>query len=36
LQQFGSAKIVIPGHGEPSGIEAIKRTLELLKARNGF
>jgi metallo-beta-lactamase class B len=36
LQQFGNANIVVPGHGEPSGIEAIKRTLELLKERNGF
>jgi metallo-beta-lactamase class B len=33
LQEFGSARIVIPGHGDPSGPEALTRTLELLKAR---
>lgn len=29
-QEFKQAKIVVPGHDDPSGIEAITRTLELL------
>jgi metallo-beta-lactamase class B len=31
-QEFGQARIVVPGHGDPTGIEAIRRTLELLQA----
>lgn len=29
-QEFKHAKIVVPGHGDPSGIEAVTHTLELL------
>ncbi|MGE4092042.1 MAG: subclass B1 metallo-beta-lactamase [Candidatus Binatia bacterium] len=29
--EFKQAKIVVPGHGDPSGIEAITHTLELLR-----
>jgi metallo-beta-lactamase class B len=29
-QEFQQARIVVPGHGDPSGIEAVTRTLELL------
>ena len=31
-QEFKQARIIIPGHGDPSGIEAITRTLELLNS----
>ncbi len=35
-QEFQQARIVVPGHGDPSGIEeAITRTLELLKKAAG-
>ena len=34
-QEFGHAKIVVPGHGDPSGIEAVTHTLELLKKAAG-
>jgi len=30
-QEFKQAKIVVPGHDDPSGTEAITRTLELLR-----
>jgi metallo-beta-lactamase class B len=29
-REFEQARLVVPGHGEPSGAEAIARTLELL------
>jgi metallo-beta-lactamase class B len=31
LKDFGKARIVVPGHGDISGVEAITHTLELLK-----
>jgi metallo-beta-lactamase class B len=31
-QEFKQARIVVPGHGDPSGIEAMTRTLELLSS----
>jgi metallo-beta-lactamase class B len=34
-QEFKSAKIVVPGHGDPSGIEALTHTLELLNKAAG-
>jgi metallo-beta-lactamase class B len=34
-QEFKHAKIVVPGHGDPSGIEAVTHTLELLKKAAG-
>jgi metallo-beta-lactamase class B len=30
-QEFQDARIVVPGHGEPSGIDAVSHTLELLE-----
>jgi len=30
-QEFKQARLVVPGHGDPSGIEAITHTLELLR-----
>jgi metallo-beta-lactamase class B len=30
-QEFKQAKMVVPGHDDPSGVEALTRTLELLK-----
>jgi metallo-beta-lactamase class B len=34
-QEFKQARIVVPGHGDPSGIEAITHTLELLNKAAG-
>jgi metallo-beta-lactamase class B len=34
-QEFNHARIVVPGHGDPSGIEAVTHTLELLKKTAG-
>ncbi len=31
LEKYSSAEIVIPGHGEPGGIELLKHTIELCK-----
>ncbi len=32
LKSYPSAKIVIPGHGNPGGIDLIRHTLDLLTA----
>lgn len=34
-QEFEQVKIVVPGHGDPSGIEAVTHTLELLNKAAG-
>jgi metallo-beta-lactamase class B len=34
-QEFKQAKIVVPGHGDPSGIEAVTHTLTLLQKAPG-
>jgi metallo-beta-lactamase class B len=31
LEEYGDARIVVPGHGSPGGIELLHRTLELLE-----
>jgi metallo-beta-lactamase class B len=32
LEDYGDAKLIVPGHGSPGGRELLDRTLELLKA----
>jgi metallo-beta-lactamase class B len=34
LTAFPGARIVVPGHGRPGGIDVLQHTLELLSARN--
>jgi metallo-beta-lactamase class B len=34
LAAFPGARIVVPGHGRPGGIDVLQHTLELLSARN--
>jgi metallo-beta-lactamase class B len=32
LEEYGDARVIVPGHGSPGGIELLHRTLELLQS----
>ncbi len=35
LEEYGDARVVVPGHGKPGGNELLHHTLELLEQRGG-